>query len=138
LATGGTINPPAPKPVTIKPVTPLLLLINHLTIVATRGTSAYLSKHGIHPRRVRKVREGRPHIVDMIVNREIDLVINTTAGKKEISESYSIRRAALTFDVPYTTTLAGAKATALAIKAMKEGKIDVKSLQEYHGGGSKE
>ncbi|MCJ7595768.1 MAG: carbamoyl-phosphate synthase large subunit, partial [Desulfobacterales bacterium] len=102
-------------------------------IVATRGTAAYLAKHGIQARRVKKVREGRPHIVDLIKNREIALVINTTGSKREVSESYSIRRASLTFDIPYTTTLAGAIATALGIKAMIEGKIDVRTLQEYHG-----
>jgi carbamoyl-phosphate synthase large subunit len=101
-------------------------------IVATKGTSAYLSEHGISNRDVNKVREGRPHIVDMIKNGEIDLVINTTSNKKAISESYPIRRTALTFDIPYTTTLAGARATALAIKAMIEGELDVKTVQEYH------
>jgi carbamoyl-phosphate synthase large subunit len=72
----------------------------------------------------------------MIKNGEIAMVINTTATKKAVSESYSIRRTALTFDIPYTTTLAGAKATALAIEAMVNGKMDVKTLQEYHGIGS--
>ena len=103
-------------------------------VVATKGTSAYLSEHGISNRRVNKVREGRPHVVDMIKNGEIHLVINTTSNKKAISESYSIRRTALTLSIPYTTTLAGAKATALAIKAMIEGELDVKTVQEYHGG----
>ena len=101
-------------------------------IVATKGTSAYLSEHGISNRKVNKVREGRPHIVDMIKNEEIDLVINTTSHKKAVSESYSIRRTALTLNVPYTTTLAGARATALAIKAMIGGELDVKTVQEYH------
>jgi carbamoyl-phosphate synthase large subunit len=105
-------------------------------IVATQGTSEFLARHGIENRRVNKVREGRPHIVDMIKNGEIAMVINTTATKKAVSESYSIRRTALTFDIPYTTTLAGAKATALAIEAMVNGKMDVKTLQEYHGIGS--
>jgi carbamoyl-phosphate synthase large subunit len=68
----------------------------------------------------------------MIKNGEIDLVINTTSNKKAISESYPIRRTALTFNIPYTTTLAGARATALAIKAMIEGELDVKTVQEYH------
>ena len=72
--------------------------------------------------------------MDMIKNGEIDLVINTTSSKKAVSESYSIRRAALTFNIPYTTTLAGAKATALAIKAMIEGELGVKTIQEYQGG----
>ncbi len=102
-------------------------------IVATRGTSAYLSDHGISNQRVNKVREGRPHIVDMIKNGKIDLVINTTSNKVAVSESYSIRRTALTRNIPYTTTIAGARATALAIKAMIKGTLEVKTLQEYHG-----
>jgi carbamoyl-phosphate synthase large subunit len=101
-------------------------------IVATRGTSAFLSDHGIPNEPVNKVREGRPHIVDMIKNREIQMVINTTATKKAVAESYSIRRTALTFDVPYTTTVAGAKASALAIQSMIGGEMGVKTLQEYH------
>jgi carbamoyl-phosphate synthase large subunit len=103
-------------------------------IIATRGTAAFFSQHGISIQRVNKVREGRPHVVDMIKNGEIDLVINTTSSKKAVSESYSIRRAALTFKIPYTTTLAGARATALAIKAITEGKLEVKAIQEYHRG----
>lgn len=102
-------------------------------IVATGGTSLFLSEHGISNRRINKVREGRPHIVDMIKNGEIDLVINTTSDKKAIAESYSIRRTALTFEIPYTTTLAGAKATALGIQSLIEGEPQVKTLQEYHG-----
>jgi carbamoyl-phosphate synthase large subunit len=101
-------------------------------IVATRGTSAFLCTKGIANQAVNKVSEGRPHIVDMIKNKEIHLVINTTSSKRAVAESYSIRRTALTFDIPYTTTVAGAKATALGIKAMIEGKLDVKPLQEYH------
>lgn len=105
-------------------------------IVSTRGTSDFLSKHAISNEPVNKVREGRPHIVDMIKNGEIDLVINTTGTKKAVSESYSIRRTALTMSIPYTTTLAGARATALAIQSMREGTLEVKTLQEYHRGGS--
>jgi len=103
-------------------------------IVATKGTSAFLSHHGISNTKVNKVREGRPHVVDMIKNNEIDLVINTTSDKRAIVESYSIRRTALMVDIPYTTTIAGAKATALAIKSMTEGDLDVKPIQEYHNG----
>ncbi len=101
-------------------------------IVATGGTSAFLLNHGIPNQQVNKVRQGRPHIVDMIKNGEIDLIINTTSNKKAISESCSIRRAALAFDIPYSTTIAGARATALAIKSMIEGEFDVKTIQEYH------
>ena len=102
-------------------------------ILATQGTSGYLKEQGIPAKKVNKVREGRPHIVDIIKNGKIDLVINTTNNKKAVSESYSIRRAALTFDIPYTTTLAGAKATALAIRALTREKPKVKTIQEYHG-----
>ncbi len=102
------------------------------SIVATRGTAGFLREHGIPVKDVNKVREGRPDIVDMIKNGEIALVINTTSGKKAISESFSIRRSALVLGIPYTTTIAGAGATALAIKSLIEGKLDVKTIQEYH------
>jgi carbamoyl-phosphate synthase large subunit len=101
-------------------------------IAATRGTAAFLSRIGIKNQEVKKVGEGRPNIVDMIKNKEIQLVVNTTSTKRAVAESYSIRRTALTFDIPYTTTIAGAIATALAIQAMREGKLGVKPLQEYH------
>jgi carbamoyl-phosphate synthase large subunit len=101
-------------------------------IAATAGTSHFLIKHGIDNDKVNKVREGRPHIVDMIKNGEIDLVINTVSGKKTVSESASIRLAALALEIPYTTTLAGARATAQAIEALQQGGVEVKTLQEYH------
>jgi carbamoyl-phosphate synthase large subunit len=107
-------------------------------IMATVGTAAFLWEHGVPSTRVNKVREGRPHIVDMIKNGEIDLVINTTSNKKAISESYPIRRTALTLGVPYTTTLAGARATVLAIRAMTEGRLEVKAIQDYHEGVAKQ
>ena len=102
-------------------------------ILATKGTSRYLLENGVDNTVVNKVREGRPHIVDMIKNGEVDLVINTTHEKKAISESYSIRRAALTLNVPYTTTLAGAKATVSAIRSMNREELQVRTIQEYHG-----
>jgi carbamoyl-phosphate synthase large subunit len=101
-------------------------------IVATRGTAGFLRDNGIPAKDVNKVSEGRPHIVDMIKNGEISLVINTTNDKKAISESFPIRRSTLVLGIPYTTTIAGAGATALAIKSMVEGKLDVKTIQEYH------
>ena len=101
-------------------------------IVATGGTSTYLAAHGIINKKANKVKEGRPHIVDMIKNGEIDLVINTTSNKKAVSESYSIRQTALTYNIPYTTTIAGAKATAQAIDSMMKGSMEVKTIQEYH------
>lgn len=101
-------------------------------IVATKGTSKFLAHHRIPSRVVNKVREGRPHVVDMIKNGEIDLIINTTSNKKAVAESFSIRSAALAFNIPYTTTLAGATATALAVESMIEGELRVKTIQEYH------
>ncbi len=85
-------------------------------LLATRGTAATLVAHGIPCERVNKVNEGRPHIVDMIKNDEIDLIINTTEGKQAIADSFSIRREALMHKVSYTTTLAGARATCLALR----------------------
>ncbi|MCF8129720.1 MAG: carbamoyl-phosphate synthase large subunit [Deltaproteobacteria bacterium] len=101
-------------------------------ILATKGTSRFLMENGVTNESVNKVREGRPHVVDMIKNGEIHLVINTTSDKKAIAESYSIRRASLTLNVPYTTTLAGAKATLEAIRSMSEEDLKVKTIQEYH------
>jgi carbamoyl-phosphate synthase large subunit len=103
-------------------------------ILGTRGTAIFLSQHGISIQRVNKVREGRPHAVDMIKNGQIDLVINTTNNKKAVSESYTIRRAALVFNIPYTTTIAAARATAFAIRAIMEGQLEVKAIQDYQGG----
>jgi len=105
-------------------------------ILATRGTSAFLQQKGILNRRVNKVREGRPHVVDMIKNGEVNLVINTTSDKQAIAESFSIRRAALTLDVPYCTTMAGARASVAAIRAMIDQTLGVRTLQEYHKSGA--
>ena len=101
-------------------------------IVATKGTSRFLTEKLVINEPVNKVREGRPHVVDMIKNGEIHLVINTTSDKKAIGESYSIRRASLTLNVPYTTTLAGAKATLAAIRSMSREEMKVRTVQEYH------
>jgi carbamoyl-phosphate synthase large subunit len=101
-------------------------------IAATSGTAAFLALHGIPGDVVNKVREGRPNVVDRMKNREIQLVVNTTSSKKAVSESYEIRRSALTLRIPYTTTLAGARATALAIEALRGGGLQVIPLQDYH------
>ncbi len=101
-------------------------------IVATEGTSLFLSEHMVPNQRVNKLGEGRPNIIDMIKNGEIELVINTTSNKRAIADAFQIRRAAVAFGVPYTTTLAGAKATVKAIKAMRKEGLKVNSLQEYH------
>ncbi len=100
-------------------------------IQATGGTQRYLMSNGINTERVNKVLEGRPHIVDSINNNKIDLVINTTEGTKALSDSKSLRQAALRNKIPYYTTISGAKAAIVAIKKYKKGLGNIKSLQEY-------
>ncbi len=89
-------------------------------LLATHGTAAALEEAGLEVRRINKVTEGRPHVVDAIKNDEIDLIVNTTEGRQAIADSYSIRREALQRKVCYTTTIAGARATCLALDHMKE------------------
>ena len=101
-------------------------------IVATRSTAAVLSDNNVSVTPVLKVIEGRPNIVDHIKNNEIQLVINTTEGKASQEASYSIRRTALVYRVPYFTTFAGAVAATKAIEALKNGSLDVKPIQEYY------
>jgi len=100
-------------------------------IVATRGTAQYLGEQGIEVEVVNKVMEGRPHIVDRIKSREIDLVFNTTEGVQAIADSFSLRNAALTGEIPYYTTVAGAVAAVEAIAALKSGTLAVAPLQSY-------
>jgi len=100
-------------------------------ITATSGTQRFLSEKGLSCSRVNKVLEGRPHVVDLIKNGEVDLVINTTEGAKAIEDSRSLRRAALIGKVPYYTTLAGALAAVRAIAALKAGALEVRPLQAY-------
>ncbi len=100
-------------------------------IVATGGTLRELQAAGVEATRINKVLEGRPHAEDAIRNRQIDLVFNTTAGAKALSDSRSLRQAALLNKVPYYTTVAGALAAADAIEALHGGKIEVRALQEY-------
>jgi carbamoyl-phosphate synthase large subunit len=106
------------------------LLERGFELVATTGTAAALSQAGLACRRVNKVREGRPHIVDMIKNDEIDLVVNTTEGKQAIRESNSIRREAVHRRVTYYTTIAAGLATCEALDHIDE--VEVNRLQDLH------
>ncbi len=99
-------------------------------LVATRGTSKFLAASGITCETINKVLEGQPHIVDRILNGEIDLIVNTTSGKQAISDSYTIRRAALQYGIAYTTTIAGAQAIAAAL--LEEDTETVNCLQTLH------
>ena len=104
------------------------------SIIATGGTTKYLRKHGVEVEYVRKVHEGRPHIVDAMKNGEIALVFNTTSGKQSLKDSFSLRRTALTQKIPYFTTFAAAHATVESLKALAEGDYEVESLQSIAAG----
>ena len=101
-------------------------------ILATSGTAKYLGQQGIGATVVNKVSEGRPHVIDYIKNGDIQMVINTSVGRKSSRDAYHIRRGALAYNILYTTTLAGARALAEAAKAMNHQDWNVCSLQEYH------
>jgi carbamoyl-phosphate synthase large subunit len=102
------------------------------TILATAGTRAFLAANGVAARAVQKMHEGRPNLVDAITNGEIQLVVNTPAGKKSAFDDSYIRKAAIRHRVPYITTVAGAVAAANGIGACRAGRSGVRSLQEYH------
>lgn len=100
-------------------------------LLATKGTAAILREHGLKVEEVRKVYEGRPNIVDLLINHEVALVVNTASGKHTARDSKAIRQAALNYKVPYCTTIAAARATATAIGSRRD-EIHVESLQEYY------
>ena len=102
-------------------------------IVATDGTGRHLAAHGVPSTRVLKVSEGRPHAIDLMVNGEIQLLINTPLGKASQRDDYTMRQAAVANRVPYTTTLSGADAACAAILSMREHAPSVRSLQEWQG-----
>ena len=99
------------------------------TIVATGGTTKYLREQGIEVEYVKKVHEGRPHIVDAMKNGDIQLVFNTTSGKQSLQDSFSLRRTALTQKIPYFTTAAAARAIVQALKELSKDDYQVESLQ---------
>jgi carbamoyl-phosphate synthase large subunit len=100
-------------------------------ILATGGTAAHLQRSGLAVHHINKVAEGRPHIVDAMKNGEVQLVFNTTEGAQSYRDSYSIRRTALTQNIPYYTTVSGAKASIQAIGRLKNGALSVRALQAY-------
>lgn len=101
-------------------------------IIATDGTRDFLVQNGIEADLILKISQGRPNILDAIVNGQVDLIINTPSGKRGRTEGYMIRRAAVDYGVAHITTLAGAMAAVRAIEAVKSRKMVVKSIQEYH------
>jgi len=101
-------------------------------IVSTAGTCKYLQDNGVKAIPIFKLQEGRPNLVDAMTNGEIQLLINTPAGKNSQTDDSYLRKAAIKYKVPYITTIAAAVAAAKGVEAVQKGKGEVKSLQEYH------
>ena len=100
-------------------------------IIATKGTFKYLEKNDIKAKKINKVSEGRPHLVDAIKDGLVHIIFNTTEGEQSIEESFSLRRAALSAHIPYYTTIAGSKAATEAIISINKDELTVKSIQSY-------
>jgi carbamoyl-phosphate synthase large subunit len=103
-------------------------------LIATRGTAAYLRAYGLDVEVVYKVNEGRPNIADEIVNRKVDLVVNTPLGRESFFDDRTVRRAAMMHEVPCITTLTGAAAAVQAIRALRQQGLGVRALQDYYAG----
>ena len=101
-------------------------------ILATRGTASFLKHCDVPSETINKVSLGRPHVVDAIKNGEVQLIINTGLGSATKRDGYEIRRAAIKFDIPYATTLAGAMAMSKGITALKQQTLSVKTIQEFN------
>jgi carbamoyl-phosphate synthase large subunit len=101
-------------------------------LIATGGTAAVLENAGLKVRRVFKLSEGRPNTVDLLKNREVQLVINTPAGQSPRADEVKIRTTAVYTGTPIMTTISGARAAALGIAALRKNGYHVKTLQEYH------
>jgi len=102
-------------------------------ILATDGTAKFLQENGVDAKIVLKVSQGRPNVIDAIINREIDLIINTPGGKRGKTDGYKIRRASVEYGIPYITTVSGAVAAVKGIEAMRKSRMTIKSIQEYQG-----
>jgi carbamoyl-phosphate synthase large subunit len=100
-------------------------------VIATDGTREVLREHGLNVDLILKLHEGRPHVLDAIKNGQIQLIINTPSGEEAQTDARLIRRTALAYKIPIITTIAGAKATAAAIRSLQSQPLDVKALQDY-------
>jgi carbamoyl-phosphate synthase large subunit len=100
-------------------------------VIATQGTSEFLREQGLKIETILKLHEGRPHVLDAIKNRQIQLIINTPSGQEARTDGQLIRRTALGYKIPIITTIAGAKATVAAIRSLQNINLDVKAIQEY-------
>ncbi len=100
-------------------------------ILATRNTAHFFNENGLTCQQINKISEGRPHILDQVQDKKINWIINTSMGTRTTEDSYTIRRSALDYHIPYTTTISGAKAMTMAIETLQKKDMEVKALQEY-------
>ncbi len=119
-------------------IVPLARTLNGMgfSLIATSGTTDHLTAAGLPVTRINKVLEGQPHVVDAMINGDVQLVFNTTDGAQAIRDSFSLRRTALVNNIPYYTTVAGAGAAVEAIAALKAGRLEVAPLQSYLRGAN--
>jgi carbamoyl-phosphate synthase large subunit len=101
------------------------------SILATRGTAAKLAESGVACLEVNKISQGRPHILDKIEDGKVQWIINTSAGTRTTEDSYIIRRAALDYHIPYTTTITGGMAMTRAMESLRRQEVGVKTIQEF-------
>ena len=101
------------------------------SILATSGTAAYLREHNVECTMVNKISQGRPHLLDKVQDKQIQWIINTSMGSRTTEDSYTIRRSALDYHLPYTTTTSGALSMLRALETAREKEIQVKAIQEY-------
>jgi carbamoyl-phosphate synthase large subunit len=101
------------------------------SILATSGTAAFLSENNVECTMVNKISQGRPHLLDKVQDNQIQWIINTSLGSRTTEDSYTIRRSALDYHLPYTTTTSGALSMVRALETVLEKEIQVKAIQEY-------
>ncbi|MCB1054024.1 MAG: ATP-grasp domain-containing protein, partial [Acidobacteria bacterium] len=113
---------------------PIALRLRQLgfRLCSTHGTASFLKEQGLEVERVRKVHEQRPHVADLLINGEIDLVVNTPLGRESQKDDMVIRQTALRYDIPCITTLSGARAAVEGIAAMRKDGLSARSLQSLH------
>jgi carbamoyl-phosphate synthase large subunit len=114
----------------VLPIAKKLVELN-FSVVATAGTAEFLQQHKVKCEYVNKISQGRPHILDKVQDNQIAWIINTSLGKRTTEDAYRIRRAALDFHIPYTTTITGAAAVVKAMQAVKENEIGVQPVQYF-------
>jgi len=100
-------------------------------ILATSGTAEYLTEHGVECARVNKISQGRPHILDKIQDKQIQWIINTSMGSRTTEDSYTIRRSALIYHLPYSTTTTGALSMVQAMETVRKKAMEVKAIQDF-------